>query len=58
VNGETYSFISPVCDTEAMNELLRGLGTAYNQEEILLLTDRAGWHKSKDLRSSQARDGV
>ena len=50
LSGETYSFISPVCNTEAMNELLRGLGAAYNQEQILMLTDSAGWHKSKDLQ--------
>jgi hypothetical protein len=25
-----------------MNELLRGLGAAYNQEQILMLTDSAG----------------
>jgi transposase len=49
LSGETYSFISPVCNTAAMNELLRGLGAAYNQEQILMLTDSAGWHKSKEL---------
>jgi hypothetical protein len=46
---ETYSFISPVCNTAAMNELLGGLSKAYAAEQILVLTDSAGWHKSKEL---------
>jgi len=32
-----------------MNELLHGLSKAYPQQEILLFTDNAGWHKSKEL---------
>jgi hypothetical protein len=47
--GESYSLISPVCNTAAMNELLRGLSEAYAGEEILLFADSAGWHQSKAL---------
>ena len=47
--GDSYSLITPVCNTTAMNELLRGLSEAYTQEEILLIADKAGWHKSKEL---------
>jgi DDE superfamily endonuclease len=49
LSGESYSLISPLCNTAAMNELLRGLGATYPKEEILLFADRAGWHKSKEL---------
>jgi hypothetical protein len=50
LSGETYSFISPVCNTQAMNGLLRGLGAAYNQEQILMFTVSTSWHKSKELK--------
>lgn len=49
LEGETYSLISPVCNTAAMNELLQGLSEAYSEEAILLFFDSAGWHKSKEL---------
>ncbi|MBD0295982.1 MAG: transposase, partial [Flavisolibacter sp.] len=48
--GESYSLISPVCNTQSMNELLHRLSEAYKEEEILLFCDSAGWHKSKDLQ--------
>jgi transposase len=49
ISGETYSFLSPLCNTEAMNELLRGFSKQYEQDQIVLIVDGAGWHKSKDL---------
>ncbi|MDQ3843311.1 MAG: IS630 family transposase [Bacteroidota bacterium] len=49
VAGESYSLISPVCNTAAMNALLQGLSETYIEEEILLFTDSAGWHQSKEL---------
>ena len=49
LTGESYSFISPFCNTEAMNELLRGFSKQYEQDQILLIVDGAGWHSSKDL---------
>ena len=48
--GESYSLISPVCNTQAINELLHGLSAAYPEEEILVFADSAGWHKSKDVQ--------
>lgn len=48
--GESYSLISPLCNTEVMNTLLRGLSEAYPDEHLLLFADGAGWHKSKDLQ--------
>ena len=47
--GESYSLITPVCNTAAMNELLNGLSRAYAEEELLVFADSAGWHKSKEL---------
>ncbi len=49
LQGESYSLISPVCNTAAMNELLQGLSIAYRDEELLVFTDSAGWHQSKEL---------
>jgi DDE superfamily endonuclease len=50
LEGESYSLISSVCNTAAMNELLKGLSEAYREEEILVFADNAGWHKSKELQ--------
>ncbi|WP_121357697.1 IS630 family transposase [Flavisolibacter nicotianae] len=49
LQGESYSLISPVCNTAAMNELLQGLSTTYADEAILLFADSAGWHQSREL---------
>lgn len=51
LEGESYSLMSPVCNTAAMNELLHGLSETYIAEEILLFADSAGWHQSKELRT-------
>lgn len=50
LEGESYSLISPVCNTEAMNELLQGLSEAHPKDDILLFADSAGWHQSKELQ--------
>jgi hypothetical protein len=49
LEGASYSLISPVCNTAAMNELLEALSTTYPNEQILLFADSAGWHQSKAL---------
>ncbi|MBD0288395.1 MAG: transposase [Flavisolibacter sp.] len=51
LQGESYSLISPVCNTAAINELLRGLSEAYIEEEILVFADSASWHQSKELQT-------
>ncbi len=48
-SAETYSLIAPVCNTAAMNELLKGISLTYQQEQILMVLDSAGWHRSKEL---------
>jgi transposase len=49
LEAESYSLISPLCNTAAINERLQGLSEAYCSEEILLFADSAGWHQSKEL---------
>jgi transposase len=49
LQGESYSLITPVCNTQAMNALLHGLSETYKEQDLLLFADSAGWHKSKEL---------
>jgi len=48
--GDCYSMISPYCNTEAMNEFLSQLSTTYKHYRIILILDKAGWHRSKTLK--------
>ena len=50
LEGESYSLISPLCNTAAIKELRQGLSIAYADEAILLFADSAGWHQSKELQ--------
>ena len=47
--GENFSIISPVNNTEAMNEFLDAFSKAYSNYRIILCFDGAGWHTSKAL---------
>ncbi len=47
--GENFSIISPVNNTEAMNEFLKAFSQAYKHYRIILGLDGAGWHTSKTL---------
>ena len=49
-SGETYSIITPICNTAAMNELLKGVSKQYSKEHIVMIADRAGWHRSRELK--------
>lgn len=51
--GAVYSLITPVCNTDAMNQLLGELSKKYSADEVLLFADGAGWHKSKELTLPQ-----
>jgi transposase len=48
--GDTYSIISPVNNTDAMNVFLELLACQYQQYNIILVLDGAGWHTSHGLR--------
>lgn len=47
--GDCYSMISPCCNTEAMNEFLKQLSAQYAGYRIILILDKAGWHRSQTL---------
>lgn len=47
--GENYSIISPVNNTDAMNEFLVAFSFAYNHYRIIMCLDGAGWHTSNEL---------
>jgi len=48
--GETFSIISPHNGTGAMTVFLKLLSKNFNQYNIALILDSAGWHRSKALR--------
>lgn len=48
--GDCYSIISPVCNTDAMNEFLKQLSVHYKHYRIMLILDKAGWHTSHTLQ--------
>ena len=47
--GEVFSLILPKVNTELMNIYLQKMSTYYKGEQITLVMDGAGWHKSKKL---------
>ena len=47
--GDCFSFISPLCNTDAMNSFLNQLAHYYSNYRIVMLLDKAGWHISKTL---------
>lgn len=51
--GDCFSFISPYCNTDAMNLFLNGLANQYNSYRIVMILDKAGWHISKTLALPQ-----
>ncbi|MEP6747513.1 MAG: IS630 family transposase [Bacteroidota bacterium] len=50
--GDCYSMISPLCNTEAMNEFLKQLSNHYCHYRIIIILDKAGWHMSQSLEIS------
>ena len=50
--GDCYSMISPLCNTEAMNEFLKQLSSYYCNYRIIIILDKAGWHISQSLEIS------
>lgn len=47
--GENFSLFLPWVNTDMMNLYLEQMSLAYANEEIVIIMDQAGWHKSKDL---------
>jgi len=47
--GETFSIISPQNDTTAMTVFLKLLSDNFNDYNMAIVLDSAGWHRSKTL---------
>lgn len=50
VDGEGFALFLPWVNTEMMNLYLEQFAKTYPQDEITLIMDRAGWHRSAALR--------
>jgi hypothetical protein len=48
-SGDDFSLLMPVVDSQAMNIFLREMSGWLGIRKVLLIMDRASWHKSKDL---------
>jgi len=48
-DGQFESLVLPHCDTDCMQVFLEEVSSRHLEEKILMVTDRAGWHKSKSL---------
>jgi len=49
LTGESFFLIMPFCNTDCMNVFLRELSKVYPKDQIILVCDGAGWHRSKTL---------
>jgi len=48
-SGDSFFLVLPYCNTVCMNIFLAHLSVAYPDDYILLVADRASWHRSKGL---------
>jgi transposase len=49
-DGDNFSLILSNVNTENMNIFLLHMSKEYKNDKMILIMDRAGWHKSKDLK--------
>jgi len=49
LTGDSFFLIMPYCNTDCMNIFLRGLSDTYADDLIILVCDRATWHKANAL---------
>ena len=49
IDGESFFLVLPHCNTDCMNIFLKGLSEKFPDDYILLPTDNAPWHTSKNL---------
>jgi putative transposase len=49
INGDSSFIIAPKCNTQWTNLFLKTLSNQFANDYILLCTDCASWHKSKEL---------
>lgn len=48
--GKIFSLILPYGNTEMMNIFLKNVSKEFRENEIIMLVDGAGWHRSKGLK--------
>lgn len=51
LSGKDFSLFLPEVSTEMMNIYLREMSKMYSDKKIMIIMDRAGWHKSKKLKT-------
>jgi transposase len=51
LDGHHDSLILPYSNTESMNIFLEEVSRRHPEEQILMFTDQAAWHKSKELKT-------
>jgi putative transposase len=49
LTGESYFLVLPNTDTDCMNYFLKGLSESYPDDMIILVFDRASWHRATAL---------
>lgn len=47
--GENFSLILPYANTHAMNVFLNETSRNFSKYKIIMVMDKAGWHRSRDL---------
>ena len=47
--GEIFFLVMPNCNTDCMNVFINRLSSEYEEDMIILVCDKALWHKSKGL---------
>ena len=48
-DGDCFSLVLPYADSEAMKIFLKELSKEYSAYRVILVMDKAAWHKSKSL---------
>lgn len=48
-DGESFSLILPYADTDAMNIFLKECSEYFKEYRIIMVMDKAAWHRSKDM---------
>lgn len=50
LTGERFFLVMPNCNTINMSVFLKELSENYSKDIVIIVCDRAVWHKSKDLK--------
>ena len=47
--GDSFFLVMPNCNTDSMNVYMKHLSNEFRQDLILLIMDKASWHRSKSM---------